>query len=167
MLRPRPAAANADGVDAATAEAAQRVSKLLLGEAGPGAGAASDGGSSSSSDGSDGDGEGGGATLADWLASLPRLPPLAAAQRRQEQLRGQLDAAVEASIEAEERYKAAAGAAAGGPLQQEALAQLERAADLQKVWGVGTGLSAACLSCHVAGPCMVSEISEIALVATC
>lgn len=118
-----------DASAAAAAAAALRLSKLLLGEAGP-----------SASDGSDGEGSSGGggggpdsaSELADWVAALPRLSPLAAAQRRQEELKSQLDSAVEASIEAEERYTAAAGVAAAGPLQQEALAQLERASDLQK-----------------------------------
>lgn len=109
------------------AAVAARLSKLLLGEA---------------PEGSDGDASpraGDPArepSLAEWVGDLPKLTPLAAVQRRQIQLQTQLDAAVEASLEAEERYQAAAGQAAGGPLQQEALAALDRAADLQKVGGV-------------------------------
>lgn len=71
-------------------------------------------------------------TLAEWVASLPHLSPQAAAERRQQDLQKQLDAVVEASIEAEDRYKAAAGVAAGGPLQQQALALLDKASELQK-----------------------------------
>lgn len=120
-------AAGGTGVAVPDAAVAARLSKLLLGEA---------------PEGSDGDTSpraGDPArepSLAEWVGDLPKLTPLAAVQRRQAELQTQLDAAVEASLEAEERYQAAAGQAAGGPLQQEALAALDRAADLQKVGGV-------------------------------
>ena len=125
---PAPAAA-----DDATAAAATRIAALLLGDSGK---AAASGGGGSSSDGSSSEG-GEGDTLTEFIADLPTLTPLEAAQRRRAELQRQLDAAVEASIDAEDRYRAAAGVAAGGPLQQEALAALERASDLQKVRDAG------------------------------
>ncbi len=135
----RPAAAAAPAAGSASAggsahaapdaAAAARLSKLLLGEAPEG----SDGDASPRADD-----PGREPSLAEWVGDLPKLAPLAAVQRRQAELQVQLDVAVEASLEAEERYRAAAGQAAGGPLQQEALAALDRAADLQKVgcWGI-------------------------------
>ena len=105
----------------AAAAAARRVSRLLLGEA-----------PATSDDGSGDDGGTGASELADWVAALPRVAPLAAAEARHEAARRALDAAVEASIDAEDRYKAAAGAAAAGPLQQEAVAALEAAAEAQR-----------------------------------
>ena len=157
----RPAAAagpGAVGAGAAASDAAValRLSKLLLGEAGE----ASDSEASPRA-GSPGREP----SLAEWVGDLPKLAPLAAVQRRQAELQAQLDAAVEASLDAEERYQAAAGQAAGGPLQQEALAALDRAAELQKVrargcsgasrggWGGDEGLrsdaagAAACCCC--------------------
>ncbi|PRW59450.1 farnesyltransferase subunit beta [Chlorella sorokiniana] len=126
----RPAAAGAassgsSGGGAATPDAvvAARLSKLLLGEVPEG----SDGDASPLADD-----PGREPSLAEWVGDLPKLTPLAAVERRQAELQAQLDAAVEASLDAEEQYRAVAGRAAGGPLQQEALAALDRAADLQK-----------------------------------
>ena len=76
----------------------------------------------------------GGSSLEDWLTALPCMGPEAAAEARQAELQRQLDAAVESSLEAEERYRAVpAGTAAAAPLQQEAVAALETAAELQRV----------------------------------
>ena len=124
---------------APTAAAAARVAALLLGASGKAAADAGDGGGSSG-DGSSSEG-GEGDTLTEFVADLPTLNPLEAAQRRRAELQRQLDSAVEASIDAEDRYRAAAGVAAGGPLQQEALAALERASDLQKVRVCGPAAS--------------------------
>ena len=81
---------------------------------------------------SPGDADGG--SLEAWLTTLPSLGPEAAAEARQTELQRQLDAAVESSLEAEERYRAVPpGTAAAAPLQQEAVAVLEAAAELQRV----------------------------------
>ena len=101
---------------APTAAAAARVAALRLGASGKAAADAGDGGGSSG-DGSSSEG-GEGDTLTEFVADLPTLNPLEAAQRRRAELQRQLDSAVEASIDAEDRYRAAAGVAAGGPLQQ-------------------------------------------------
>ncbi|KAL4859002.1 Protein farnesyltransferase subunit beta [Chlorella vulgaris] len=119
-----PAVAAADA--AAAGAAAQRVLSLLLDDGGDE--------NDSSSDSADG----AATSLTEWVARLPHLSPQAAASQRQQQLQKQLDGVVEAAIEAEERYTAAAGTAAGGPLQQEALALLEQASELQK----------ACVACQ-------------------
>lgn len=125
--------------------AAQRLCALLLDEGNTGEGSDGEGG-----DGGEGSAPAGGAqaapggaggagaapdgqTLKEWVNSLPHLSPRAAAERHAGLLQQQLDAAVEASLEAEEAYVAAKGGPAGGPLQQEAVAALQRAADLQQV----------------------------------
>lgn len=132
--RPAAGGAAAGGSDSGAAvrappdaTVAARLSKLLLGEVPEG----SDGDASPRADD-----PGREPSLSEWGGDLPKLTPLAAVERRQAELQCQLDAAVEASLDAEEQYRAAAGQAAGGPLQQEALAALDRAADLQKVRGL-------------------------------
>ncbi|KAL4432008.1 hypothetical protein ABPG77_000275 [Micractinium sp. CCAP 211/92] len=132
------------GDAAARLTAAQRLCALLLDEGNTGEGSDGEGG-----DGGEGSAPAGGAqaapggaggagaapdgqTLKEWVNSLPHLSPRAAAERHAGLLRQQLDAAVEASLEAEEAYVAAKGGPAGGPLQQEAVAALQRAADLQQ-----------------------------------
>jgi hypothetical protein len=131
-----------DAAEAAAA-AARILEQLALeddgeeadGEESAGRGAASKG--SASGDGSNAE------SLQVWVARLPHLTPAQAAARRAATLQGELDAAVEASLEAEERWKAAAGRAAGGPLQQEALAALERAAELQRALEAAQAAAAA------------------------
>lgn len=141
----RPAAdgAGAPADAPALLAAAQRLCALLLEDDAAGEGSDGDGspGSPGSGPGPAGSGQAAasaaaafeGQTLREWVNSLPHLSPQAAAARQAERLRPQLDAAVEASLEAEEAYAAAKGGPAGGPLQQQAVAALQRAADLQQV----------------------------------
>ncbi|KAL4424364.1 hypothetical protein ABPG75_001665 [Micractinium tetrahymenae] len=137
------AGGGSDDDAAATLAAAARLCRLLLDDGAAGEGSDGEGspgsrqgtaGSAPAAEGGDGGAAAAveGQTLKEWVNSLPHLSPRAAAARQLESLRQRLDAAVEASLEAEEAYAAARGGPAGGPLQQEAVAALQRASDLQQ-----------------------------------